>query len=448
MMPTLWGNGRLLLGLIAAHERFQDPRMLEAARKLGDFYVNVVADRFCDRQRTNEYHRPAAYAGAYVTCVYQGLEGLVRLYRATRDARYLKTARRMADFHEAFDTLPVDHSHGSLSVHGALLMLYEDTRDAKYLRRVTARWEAAVKGGYISPAGGVLEKFRVTGYNRDEGCSEADWLRLNLELWRQTGATRYLDMAERTLWCEYPANQWPSGGYGHRFFGVDAQGPFAFLKGSEESLWCCSFHGPLALHLAKAYLAIGEPQAIRYHFPVDFKAPVIVGKTEWTVVSRTLPAQPGVPVRCAVSLTTAGSAKTPFWVRVPEWADQVTVTQAGKPLALTSQNGYVRTPALASGAELEIAYHAQPRLENRRCARLETPAAPARLENVVLRQGPYILVNTGSGDIQELTLKVDAQGKIQLPGSEAPVRLVAWPELQNPEAPHAFVFHVRLEKAQ
>src|SRR5208283_1974064 len=134
----------------------------------------------------------------------------------------------MADFHEAYDTLPVDHAHGSLSEHEALLLLYEDTGEVRYLQRVTNRWNRIVREGFVNPTGGVLEKFWVTGYNRDEGCAETDWLRLNLMLWQNTGDTRYLDMAERVLWNEYLANQWPDGGYGHRFIGCDDVGPFAY----------------------------------------------------------------------------------------------------------------------------------------------------------------------------------------------------------------------------
>jgi hypothetical protein len=40
-MALLWGNGRLLIGLLACHKRLADPRILEASRKLGDFILAV-----------------------------------------------------------------------------------------------------------------------------------------------------------------------------------------------------------------------------------------------------------------------------------------------------------------------------------------------------------------------------------------------------------------------
>jgi DUF1680 family protein len=450
VMPILWGNGRLLLGLVAAYERFGQSQLLDSARKLADFYVNIAADRFCDPKRIDEYRKPSAYAGNYVTCVFEGMEGLVRIYRATRDPRYLQTVRRMADFHETFDALPVDHSHGSLSQHGALLMLYEETGDAKYLRRVVTRWDRAVKEGFINPSGGVLEKFWVTGYDRDEGCSEADWLRLNLLLWRNTGETRYLDMAERLLWSEYLANQWPSGGFGHRYIGCDETGPYSFQKHHQESLWCCSFHAPLALYHLKSYLAVAAGnQGIYYNFPVDFTAPVQVGQTEWTVASRQLPAASNALARCEVTLTGPASASVPLYLRIPDWSDRVVIIANGKMIHPENKGGYLWTPPVKSGTKLALAFHGRPYLENRRLQRLPIPLQlPASLDKVAVKNGPFLMVNANSGDIQTVALKVNAAGILQLPDTNSPVTLSPYYQLTNAGDPHAFLFNVKLEKTR
>lgn len=448
VMPLMWGNGRLLLGLTAAASRFNDPVLLASAKKLGDFYGTVALTLFCDPAKREFYTQATGYASAYVTCVFEGMEGLVQLYKLTGDKKYLETARRMADFHEAFDKLPVDHSHGSLSEHEALILLFEASGDAKYLNRVVTRWNKIVHDGYVSPVGGVLEKFCVTGFERDEGCAEADWLRLNLMLWHNTGETRYLDMAERTMSTELSANQWPDGGYGHRMFGIDATGPFAFLDYSQEALWCCAFHGPLGLRELKSYLATGTKNTIELQFPVAFEAPVSVGKAEWTVKSALRPAQPGIPVLCDVTVTqSSGKGKIPLWVRAPEWASYVTAKINGKSEPLVpARRGYLKTRPLPSGTTIQLAYAAQPYLENRRLQRAALPQSlPARLENVVVRYGPYVLVNDQSGDIQTVVLKVDASGRLQLPGVEATIRLLPWTQVSNPSGRHAFVFNAQLE---
>ena len=67
-------------------------------------------------------------------------------------------------------------------------------------------------------------------HSGDEGCSESDWLRFNLQLWRFTGETRFLDMAERLLLNQYAANQCPNGGYGWRNFDGDAAERYGILR--------------------------------------------------------------------------------------------------------------------------------------------------------------------------------------------------------------------------
>lgn len=448
VMPILWGNGRLLLGLVSAYERFGQPDLLASARKLADFYVNIAVNRFCDPTRTNEYWKPSTYAGNYVTCVYEGMEGLVQIYRVTRDERYLQTARRMADFHEQFDTLPVDHSHGSLSQHGALLMLYETTGEAKYLQRVVKRWERAVNEGFINPSGGVLEKFWITGFDRDEGCAEADWLRLNLMLWRLTGQNRYLDMAERLLWNEYLANQWPTGGYGHRFIGCDDTGPFAYLKYSQESLWCCSFHAPLALYHLKNYLAMAAPDnGIYYNFPVDFTAPVNLGGQKWTLASRTYSAISNEPVMCEISLAGPTNTEVTLWLRIPDWAERLVISTGGTLLHPEKVGDYLQVNPVKSGARIFVEYEGRPYLENRRLQRLPAaPQLPANFDKVAIRFGPHALVNAKSGEVQPITLYQNEAGILQLPGIESETIVSPYFQVANPSSPHAFLFNVQVER--
>jgi len=443
VMPLLWGNGRLLLGLTACYHRFGDAKILQSARQLGDFYATTAAAAFCDPRRTNEYQQAATYAGSFATCYFEGMEGLVQLYRLTRDQRYLDTALRMADFHQAFDCLPAGHSHGSLSQHEALLMLYEETGQPKYFDRAVARWDAAVTGGYVSPAGGVMEKFVVTGYSRDEGCAEADWLRVCLMLWRNTGQTRYLDMAERTVWNEYFANQWADGGFGHRDLGVDTFGPYAFDDYSEEALWCCAFHGPLALNEFKSYLTVAAGDAFYYNFPVDFSSRVSILKGDWTIQSTTLPPTADIPVRCEVRITErSGRGAVSLLIRRPVWAEKIIVRLGDKESSPRMRDGYVKTKPLPSGSVVQIDYLAHPYLENRRFQRIQWQGAlPARLDQAVVHFGPNVMLNAASGEIQDLVLHTKA-GFLQLPADNP--KLMSCFDLRNSTNQHAFVFNVEV----
>ena len=445
MMPILWGNGRLLLGLVAAWKAFGKAETLAAVQKLGDFYVNTVEPRFCDPTHLEEYKFEApGYASAYVTCVYEGMEGLVQLYRATKDKRYLDCACKMADFHEQFDVLPVRHSHGSLSEHNALVLIYEETGDRKYLDRVTKRWTDAVEGGYINVCGSVLEKFWVTGYNRDEGCTEADWLRLNLMLWRNTKDDKYLDMAERLLYNGYIANQWPSGGFGHRYMGIDEKGPFSYQKYSQESVWCCSFHCPMGLYDFKRYLAVGfdgqngKPGTIRYNFGKIFVSPILVNGQTWTVKSGM--AKNGL---FAVTLDGPANAEVFFDYRKPNWANEVQVCLAGQsePVDLSKP--------LKAGAKLEIAYlYDDVRLEDRRLNPVAIPAGAANLKEVALFNAAKALVaKTGGGEkIEDLTATV-VDGKLSVDRSAlTTLKDLYYAPEEERGAGHSFLFNLDVKR--
>ena len=459
-MPILWGNGRLILGLFAAYERFGNKKALDAAVKMADFYVNIVVKRFCDPARMDEYKQQAAgYAAAYVTCVYHGIEGLVRAYRVTGAAQYLETAKVMADFHEQFDTLPVGHSHGSISAHEALIMLYEETGDKKYLDRVANRWTEAVSGGYVNPCGGVSEKYEVC-YASDEGCSEADWLRLNLMLWRNTKEAKYLDFAERMLYNAYQANQWATGGFGHRNLGVDDKGPFSWLPRYAESYWCCSYHGPLGYYEFKEFLAVGAlgdngKKTIYYNFPLEFDAPLNLDGKEWKVSSRPFePKKEGAETIYGAKVRIDGpqGEKIDVSIRIPDWA-------AGEPLlssvstpcpdSIEIVNGRCVMTGVTAGYSFEVAFVMKPILEDRRFNRVAVPTLEAgktaTLPETVLRLGPNVLVskkNDGSA-IEPLAVKVDADGRLVLPES-----LTSVYEMTDAErdGSHTFVFNVELSK--
>lgn len=435
MMPILWGNGRLLLGLTAAWDAFRKEATLSAAKKLGDFYVNTVEPRFCDPKRMEEYTVVSpGYASAYVTCVYEGMEGLVQLYRATKEKKYLDCVVKMADFHEKFDVLPVRHSHGSLSEHEGLMMIYEETGDPKYLARVEKRWEEAVSGGYINVCGSVLEKFHVSydGFVADEGCSEADWLRLNLMLWRNTGKDKYLDMAERLLYNGYVANQWPSGGYGHRFLGIDGKGPFSYRRYWGESYWCCSYHCPLGLYDLKRYLVVAKDGKIRMNFGKIFTAPVEINGQKWVVTSDLKDGE------FIVKIAGPAGASVSFEVRKPGWATKVSVSYGcGKVADLTKP--------VTAGTTLKIRYECGYRLEARSLQPLEMPKSGDQLKEVAIFYGPKVMVaKAGDGEkIEDVTLAI--QDGV-LTGSDA---LTTFKDLYFTEEErlqgHSFLFNVTVK---
>jgi hypothetical protein len=316
-LPMFWGNARLLVGLVEAARERGRADLLEAAKKLGDYYV-AGADLMCSPEREADYKFTGTYGDSYVCDYFPAMEGLALLYRVTKEEKYLKHAMRMAEFFKRFDVLPIEHSHGNLCAWRSFLMLHEITGDRSFLEATRAKWDAAVKGGFIWPVGGLGEHWHVK-YHITEACSESDWLRLNLDLWRFTGEMRYLVMADRVLWNQYRVNQCPNGGFGSRHLEADAAGPFAVKPKIDEWYFCCSFHGPLGLHHLKPYLAASSGRGIYVNFPIDFRAKVRAGEAEWNLKVERLSDQRGERWKVALSPADGGNpAKPKVWMRIPK----------------------------------------------------------------------------------------------------------------------------------
>jgi DUF1680 family protein len=432
LLPIFWGNSRLLVGLVEAYQAFGREDCLAAARRMGDFYI-ATASRFLDPAREAEYRMTGTYAAGYPTDYFPGIEGLALLYRVTKDPRYLAQAERMAEYFQGFDTLPIDHSHGNLITHYGLLLLYEATGKAQYLERPLARWQQAVEGGYIWPMGGVGEKFRVS-FERDEGCSEADWLRLNLQLWKLTGQTRFLDLAERLLWNHYAMNRTANGGYGHHEFVCDPEGPLLMQKQFTEAVWCCTFHGLLGMQTLKRYLVAGSAKAVVVNFPVEVSAPVQTDQGRWQVSVRPAEAAAG-ELQCQVRLDPiAGARKAPeVRVRRPYWAFAVAAADAeGRKVRTREEAGYLCfTAQPGAGGAVTLAFAAAPRIEDRRLRPVSPdPNVISRLSGVTLFVGPHLLLANQDQPRPVVVARISKRGQLLLP---SPARLLKVDSLQATE---------------
>lgn len=386
MLPALWGNARLLCGLVETMRAFpEDKATAASARRLGDFYLSMLP-RFNDPERVTEYTGGGTYAAGHVTCWFPAMEGLVKLSTLTGEKKYLDAAAEMAAFFKRFDQVPVDHAHGMLCNHVSLLLLHEATGDASYLIQVEKRWEELVQGGYINPAGGILEKCHVK-FGRDEGCAIVDWLRLNLALGRVTHKLRYWAMAERTLHNHLLQNQTSKGGFGHRRTFCDNDGVYGFGHEIEESTWCCTFHGELAFIQLRKHLLSRTNGELTCNFALDFSAVDAIGST--TSVLR--PGQgPGEVLRQRLSL--AGQPATVVRVRHPHWAVAVTAVDAtGAAVSLKTDDAWCATTKPVN--EVEFIFTGGVYAENRRCTRL--PHGPKPGESFVIGYGPKVLAAEG-----------------------------------------------------
>lgn len=417
-ITLLWGNARMLVGLITAARKLGDAQSLASARRLGDFYVNT-ADQLCSPEREAEYHATGTAADSYQVGYFPAMEGLVMLYGETRDERYLQLAERMAKWFLRFDTLPLDHSHGNLSAWRSRLDLYHVTGKKLYLEEAMAKWDKAVDQLFVWSLGGVGEHWHIS-YNGSEGCSESDWLRFNLDLWRYTGRTRYLDMAERLLENQYIADQSINGGFGMRHFDGEARGPIGTFGAVNEWDFCCSFHGPLGLYFLKSYLATGSEKGIYVNFPWSFTTRVKAAESEWEIVVQADSVFNGKGEKMVDIQFNPDQINSPkpatLWFRVPSWASEVMVDHVDRTAEV--RNGYLD---LKHDCEKEthfvVILRTKPIIEGRRFTSTSVePGKISRFRDISLIFGSKVLFEmpVQGPHLSTLLATVDEKGRVDL----------------------------------
>jgi len=301
--------------------------VLAAACRLGEDYMD---------------HYPAC-----AECMYEGystaLEWLVLLARLTSDPRFLETARRMAEASVVYQGIRYSSEisengrrtpcagqvHCQLSTARGLLDLYELTGEDRYLQPVLHLHEDIVRDLLWISGGIGFYHFRP---EENETCADADWLRLNLQLWRLTGEVRFMHLAERILLNQIYFNQTDNGG-------------FCYLRGLQNRAGavfdaCCSHHGPRALLETLRYVYTTSRSAVWINLFHPGSAQLQVDSTPVRLES-TVQAQRD---HLAYTLTIQEAPGTPFsiHVRLPEWASrgEISVNGSAHPLQ-AEQSGYL-----------------------------------------------------------------------------------------------------------
>jgi DUF1680 family protein len=309
-LPILWGNGRLLIGLVEVYEQTGDPKSLEAAKKLGDYFVTT--DSVLNKQENLGISN--SYAENFVTCYFSCIEGLVALGRVTKDRRYLDEGRRIAELALSMKNFDGLHSHGRLCAVRAFADLAAVTGDRHWLEAAQRDWKTFMER-YRLPTGGIKEVLDAK-CNRDEGCTECDWLRLSLSLWRLTGKGCYLDETERCLKGHFLYQQFPNGGAGHRLLHqIDGQ-PVAFASLSQEAWWCCAEHWARATADIARFAVTSGQQGPQINLAIDCQSKVAGPGGLWRVTLK--------EIEDGLHVTLQSPAPTKASVRIhrPAWAQQ------------------------------------------------------------------------------------------------------------------------------
>jgi len=395
-MALLWGNGRLLVGLLEYYEQSRDPKILEVARRLGQFLLGVR--RECSDPAVLKKLEGQGASG-YI-CFTQLIEPLVLLKRATGDASLLEAATSIVPL---LQPRGIQHAHGYLSTLRGIMMLHDETRDPKQLAFVEDAYTALLKSPDYTEFGSVLEYFglRSAGHGtpdlstivensgkdpRDEGCGHADFLRLSLQLWRQTGKLEYLERAERSLWNGFFFNQFPTGDFGHHVCAGSGVKPNDNVA---RAWWCCTMHGYRTFPDILDAVVTESEEGIRINLfeEVDWSGDN-VGLNLRRSSREVKPLEWGL----TVEVSRAANASRPIGVRVPNWAERAQLFLNGQPVPVEVKAGYAKLQRKwAAGDRLEVVFGCRMTLQRGD----GTTLAPVKLSGspvrALLMLGPWLM---------------------------------------------------------
>jgi len=309
-----FGNGMGLTGLVWASRYAPDnPRFDTAARALGDYIVEHYFDE-------DQGGRP----NPFWWCI---TNALAELYRSSGDQKYLDMALRIS---ETIPPVIKDsmHTHSYLLALRGIAQACELAGDQPELMDKLMEQYLYFRDHVMWPGGGIVEHLGsrenyIPDFWYDEGCSVADWLGLNLVLWRITQDTQYMDMAERVA-------------LNHLLFDQDALGGFCGERGvdfiREGSPWpfCCAQKGTTTLSELTQYVASTDGSQIYLNLfcpatvQLDFAgSPVAIDlETDYPASGR-----------LSYSIQPARGQQFPVKIRVPAWSSVESVSVNGQQLA-------------------------------------------------------------------------------------------------------------------
>jgi hypothetical protein len=210
-------TGRLFHGLIQYYDLTADTRALKAAEDMAG-QLWSVRDEWSKRLKAGTL--PNTHA--WVT------EPFARLYGISKDERWLEFCGMIRE------NCPMSGHNPFMSVLRGLQTMAFVTGDLSWNEKPEQARQWIIREKIEMPDGCTPEGFPNS--SRNEGCSIADWLMLNLNEGLILGDDSAYDKAERIFWNALSFNQLVTGGFGCRRLTPNGYG----LDQLEESWWCCT----------------------------------------------------------------------------------------------------------------------------------------------------------------------------------------------------------------
>lgn len=187
------------------------------------------------------------------------IQAMAYLYGWTGDKKYLDLIK----IYEKKNTPQFQgaHGHATLVLMRSLALAARISGDLSFLETPKKFIDKIISDGCLYYDGSLSEEFPHS--RRNEGCTIADWIILNLRYAFLTGDESAYDRAEDSLYNALYFNQFITGGFGHRNYAYRGYTPEI-----EEAWWCCTESAGVAMSIFAKYSVIRTDKGIRINYLV------------------------------------------------------------------------------------------------------------------------------------------------------------------------------------
>ncbi len=336
----IWGRKYCMLGLLDYYELTKDKASLAAATKVADHLIGEINS--ADGIIVNKGN----YRGMAASSV---LEPIVKLYRITKNEKYLSFAKTIVKQWETpagpnlISKAGIDVSkrfpkpaswyskeqgqkaYEMMSCYEGLLELYRITGDPTYKEAVERTWQN-IKDTEINITGSGASEEMWFGGNKlqigpvthfQETCVTVTWIKLNQQLLRLTGDSKYADQIERSYYNALLASLSSDATEWAKYTPLNGQR----LPGSGQcgmNLNCCDASGPRGQFTLPLTTVMGTREGVSVNFFVDgsyqLKSP---GGRKITLIQTT-----DYPVsgNIKIGLDLIADEEMTIQVRIPAWS--------------------------------------------------------------------------------------------------------------------------------
>lgn len=395
----LWGRKYALLGLIAHYDVTGDARSLQAARKAADTIVaRVEAGMVIGEQCLD------LFKGVQSTSI---LAEFAMLYARTGDRRYRRVAELIAAQYDVPNKIapkglrlvtdalagkpPIEigdrKCYEVLANYEGLIELYRATGDEKYLKAVSMylknvlQHERMIHGSMSNNENWFNGAKNQTGVLEQpvETCVTTEWMLICWQMLRLTGDPKWADELELSLCNALSGVMMPDGRWWSYFAHLNGERIPSIVHHRDLTMTCCVSYGPKGLLLTPQWAVMKAENGINVNLYAPGSAKVQLDEG----VGVTVLQETSYPESGTVDITINPAKETTFKLRlrIPSWSKRTRLSVNGQDVAV-SPGQY---------AEIDRTWTHGDRVALNLDMRVRTIEAPSGAPQLALARGPLLL---------------------------------------------------------